>query len=114
MGKTALATNIAFNAAKKLQDENKKSSIAFFSLEMSSEQLANRLLSQEVNIPSDKIRRGEINKNDFQTFQKISNKLARGGNLKHKHASARLQPDTKRPKRCAKRRLHLRVMSHNV
>ena len=39
MGKTALATNIAFNAAKKIQDDNKKSSVAFFSLEMSSEQL---------------------------------------------------------------------------
>ena len=41
MGKTALATNIAFNAAQKLQDSGKKSSIAFFSLEMSSEQLIN-------------------------------------------------------------------------
>ena len=39
MGKTALATNIAFNAAQKLQENGKKSSISFFSLEMSSEQL---------------------------------------------------------------------------
>ena len=39
MGKTALATNIAFNAAQKLQESGKKSSVAFFSLEMSSEQL---------------------------------------------------------------------------
>ena len=44
MGKTSLATNIAFNAAKKLQDSGKKSSVAFFSLEMSSEQLSTRIL----------------------------------------------------------------------
>mgnify|MGYP003318345848 FL=1 len=36
MGKTALATNIAFNAARKMQEEGRKSSVAFFSLEMSS------------------------------------------------------------------------------
>lgn len=74
MGKTALATNLAFNAAK--NKNNNGTSVAFFSLEMSSEQLANRLLSQEVNIPSDKIRRGEINQNDFQTFTEISKKLS--------------------------------------
>ena len=44
MGKTALATNIAFNAAKKLQESGRKSSIAFFSLEMSSEQLSTRII----------------------------------------------------------------------
>ena len=47
MGKTALATNIAFNAAQKLQDNGKKSSIAFFSLEMSSEQLSTRILAEQ-------------------------------------------------------------------
>ena len=47
MGKTALATNIAFNAAKKLQDDGKKSCIAFFSLEMSSEQLSTRILAEQ-------------------------------------------------------------------
>ena len=47
MGKTALATNIAFNAAKKLQESGKKSSIAFFSLEMSSEQLSTRILAEQ-------------------------------------------------------------------
>ena len=46
MGKTALATNIAFNAATKLQESGKKSSIAFFSLEMSSEQLSTRILAE--------------------------------------------------------------------
>ena len=45
MGKTALATNIAFNAAQKLQDNNKKSYIAFFYLEMLSEQLSKKILA---------------------------------------------------------------------
>ena len=46
MGKTALATNIAFHAAKKIQENKKKSTIAFFSLEMSSEQLSTRILAE--------------------------------------------------------------------
>jgi len=61
MGKTALATNIAFNAAKKLLDKEKKSSIVFFSLEMSSEQLSTRILSEQSRIKSNDIRRGKIN-----------------------------------------------------
>ena len=47
MGKTALATNIAFNAARKLQESGRRSSIAFFSLEMSSEQLSTRILAEQ-------------------------------------------------------------------
>ena len=47
MGKTALATNIAFNAAQNLQQTGKKSSVAFFSLEMSSEQLSTRILAEQ-------------------------------------------------------------------
>ena len=50
MGKTALATNIAFNAAKKIQENGEKSSIAFFSLEMSSEQLSTRILAEQSRI----------------------------------------------------------------
>ena len=50
MGKTALATNIAFNAAKKIQEDGKKTSIAFFSLEMSSEQLSTRILGEQSKI----------------------------------------------------------------
>ena len=45
MGKTSLATNIAFNAAKYIQDSSKKSSVSFLLLEMSSEQLSTRILS---------------------------------------------------------------------
>ncbi len=66
MGKTALATNIAFNAAatyvKKADGGGK---VAFFSLEMSKEQLVTRILSQECAIPSEKIRKGEIKEEDF-------------------------------------------------
>ena len=40
MGKTALATNIAYNAALNILNKQEKSSVAFFSLEMSSEQLS--------------------------------------------------------------------------
>ena len=57
MGKTALATNIAFNAARKMQEEGRKSSVAFFSLEMSSEQLSTRILAEQSRIKSNDIRR---------------------------------------------------------
>ena len=72
MGKTALATNIAFNAAQKLQESGKKSAVAFFSLEMSAEQLATRILSETTNISSEKIRRGELSSNDFQKLVQSS------------------------------------------
>lgn len=72
MGKTALATNIAFNAAGGGQSGGK---VAFFSLEMSAEQLATRLLAQESGVPSDRIRRGEISHEDFPTFVDVSRRL---------------------------------------
>ena len=75
MGKTALATNIAFNAAKKIQDENKKSSIAFFSLEMSSEQLSTRILSEQSRIKSNDIRRGRISEDQFDKFIETSKNI---------------------------------------
>ncbi len=75
MGKTALATNIAFNAAREarrqLDLDNTRgngATVAFFSLEMSSEQLAQRIISGETGIPSDKVRKGEIDQNDYETF----------------------------------------------
>jgi len=76
MGKTALATNIAFNAAKKLQDENKKSSIAFFSLEMSSEQLSTRILAEQSRITSHNIRRGKISEEEFDKFIETSKTIS--------------------------------------
>ena len=68
MGKTALATNIAFHAAKKNSDDNKKSVVAFFSLEMSSEQLSTRILAEQSRIKSNDIRRGRISDEQFDKF----------------------------------------------
>ena len=68
MGKTALATNIAFNAAKKFQQDGKKTSVAFFSLEMSSEQLSTRILAEQSRIKSNDIRRGRISEDQFDKF----------------------------------------------
>ncbi len=79
MGKTALATNIAINAAKAHHDTNGKegSAVAFFSLEMSSEQLSTRLLGDYSSVPSDKIRRGEIKQDDFNKFLEATKFLSR-------------------------------------
>ena len=76
MGKTSLATNIAFNAAKNIQDNGKKSSIAFFSLEMSSEQLSTRILSEQARIGSNDIRRGRISDEQFDDFLETSKNIA--------------------------------------
>ena len=75
MGKTALATNIAFNAAKIIRNREKNSSIIFFSLEMSSEQLSTRILSEQARIKSNDIRRGKINQDDFEKFIETSKSL---------------------------------------
>lgn len=67
MGKTALATTIAFNAANahlKSKGEN-GARVAFFSLEMSAEQLATRILAEQTGIPSERLRRGEVTDEDF-------------------------------------------------
>ena len=76
MGKTSLATNIAFNAAQKLQESGKKSSIAFFSLEMSSEQLSTRIISEQSRISSNDIRRGRISEEQFDKFLETSKNIA--------------------------------------
>ena len=76
MGKTALATNIAFNAAQKLQDSGRKSSIAFFSLEMSSEQLSTRILAEQSRIKSNDIRRGRISDEQFDKFIETSKNIS--------------------------------------
>ena len=73
MGKTALATNIAFHVAKNYKYEVKDGVrhttdggvVAFFSLEMSSEQLATRLIAEHTGISSSTIRRGELGEGDF-------------------------------------------------
>jgi len=76
MGKTSLATNIAFNAAQKLQESGKKSSVAFFSLEMSSEQLSTRILAEQSRIKSNDIRRGRISDEQFDKFIETSKNIS--------------------------------------
>jgi replicative DNA helicase len=77
MGKTALATNIAFNIAKAYRKGIKPDGtegtidggvVGFFSLEMSSEQLAARILSEAARVPSERIRRGEMEEDEFRRF----------------------------------------------
>jgi len=85
MGKTSLATNIAFNAATSHkravgEDGTAQSTdgavVAFFSLEMSAEQLATRILAEQAEISSEKIRRGDISGGDFSRLVKASQRLA--------------------------------------
>ncbi|HYZ21287.1 MAG TPA: replicative DNA helicase [Rhodopila sp.] len=84
MGKTALATKIAFGAARWMLAEARqndpngvpRNSVAIFSLEMSAEQLATRLLSEEARISGDRIRRGEIGQKDFDNFVRVSREIS--------------------------------------
>jgi replicative DNA helicase len=78
MGKTALATNIAYNIAKAWQGEQRADGhiktvnggvVGFFSLEMSAEQLATRIIAERTGIPSSRMRRGDINDMDFEKIQ---------------------------------------------
>ncbi len=77
MGKTALATNIAFNAAKYFSQEQENGSVVLFSLEMSAEQIGLRILAEQSRIPSDKLRKGELNEKDSlelqNTYKEINN-----------------------------------------
>jgi replicative DNA helicase len=84
MGKTALATNIAYNAAKRwLRDEEdgiapEKSvgaKVAFFSLEMSADQLATRILSENSGISSESLRMGKIGQQDFRNLARAAGEL---------------------------------------
>jgi len=75
MGKTALATNIAFHAAKNIQNKGLKSTVAFFSLEMSSEQLSTRILSEQSRIRSNDIRRGKVSEKEFEKFIETSKNI---------------------------------------
>jgi replicative DNA helicase len=75
MGKTSLATNIAFNIAESYEAETQADGsmkaanggvVGFFSLEMSSEQLATRIISEQARVSSSKIRRGDISQPDLE------------------------------------------------
>lgn len=85
MGKTALATNIAYNIAKSYRAEKQTDGttkvldgavVGFFSLEMSAEQLAARILSEQAEIPSEKIRRGMIDEDDFRRLVETSREMS--------------------------------------
>ena len=76
MGKTALATNIAFHAAKNIEKKGSKSTVAFFSLEMSSEQLSTRILSEQSRIRSNDIRRGKVSEKEFEQFIEASKNIS--------------------------------------
>jgi len=84
MGKTSLATNIAFNIAKKYKKGTRADGtegavdggvIGFFSLEMSSEQLAARILSEAAQVPSEQIRRGDMTEEEFRRFVEAAKSL---------------------------------------
>lgn len=78
MGKTALATNMAFNAAKAYaQSGGTEGAItAFFSLEMSHDQLTTRILADQVSISSDALRKGNITADQFATFAQAAHMLS--------------------------------------
>src|SRR6516164_2454740 len=84
MGKTALATNIGYNIAKAWRGEIKPDGhtstvnggiVGFFSLEMSAEQLATRIIAEQTGIPSNQIRRGGISESDFEKIKDYSIEL---------------------------------------
>ncbi|MFN3312973.1 MAG: replicative DNA helicase [Hyphomonas sp.] len=84
MGKTSLVTNIAYNAASaykyEVQPDGSKKTvdgaiIAFFSLEMSSEQLATRILAERTGINSHDIRQGKLTKADFERLSEATAEL---------------------------------------
>ena len=84
MGKTALATNIAFACAKRFMEDHGSgrpeeewsgTPVAFFSLEMSSDQLATRVLAEQSKINSEKLRKGDIRQDEFSDFSRAANAL---------------------------------------
>jgi len=84
MGKTSLATNIAFNIARAYrrglrQDGTEGTvnggAVGFFSLEMSAEQLAARILSEAAEVPSEQIRRGDMSEDEFRRFVEVAKTL---------------------------------------
>ena len=86
MGKTSLATNIAYNVARAWRGEQQPDGsiktvdggiVGFFSLEMSSEQLATRVLAEQAGVPSSEIRRGSIDENQFDRIVEVAQEMQR-------------------------------------
>lgn len=78
MGKTALATNMAFNAAKAYAQSGGKEGavVAFFSLEMSHDQLTTRILAEQANISGDSLRKGNMTEAQFRDFAQAAHRLS--------------------------------------
>jgi replicative DNA helicase len=86
MGKTSLATNIAYNIARDWRGEQQADGsiktvdggiVGFFSLEMSAEQLATRVLAEQAGVPSSNIRRGAIDEIDFDKIVEVAQEMQR-------------------------------------
>ncbi len=79
MGKSALATNIALSAARAYLESHGREGavVGLFSLEMSAEHVATRILADLTSVPSDKIQRGEVKDTDFNKFVEASDMLSR-------------------------------------
>ena len=77
MGKTSFATNLAFHAAREWMRTGGEAGarVAFFSLEMSAEQLATRILAEQAEVSGSKIRRGKIEERDMQALIRVSTEL---------------------------------------
>ena len=89
MGKTALASNIAFNIAKKFGDQSNNNieslkentdddtfgAVAFFSLEMSAEQLSTRIISDQAGVSSSDVRQGKIDEREISNYMKVAEDL---------------------------------------
>ncbi len=105
MGKTSLVTNIAWNIAAAYESEVQADGsfkaknggvVGFYSLEMSSEQLATRIMSEQTEVSSSKIRRGDISEQEFeklvgfsQTMQKVPLFIDQTGGISIAQLSAR-------------------------
>src|SRR5690606_40829161 len=84
MGKTSLATNIAYNAAERYRrdeedgippEKNMGAKVAFFSLEMSADQLATRVLAEQSGVSGEALRMGKISKETFQQLSRATQAL---------------------------------------
>lgn len=75
MGKTALAVNVAFNVAKHIRDNETSGSVLFSSLEMSAEQLSGRIISSHSEIPSDRLRKGNLSEDEFIKINSTSKEI---------------------------------------
>ncbi|MEK9881354.1 MAG: replicative DNA helicase, partial [Alphaproteobacteria bacterium] len=76
MGKSALATTMAFHSATTTRTGEEARPVAFFSLEMSAEQLGTRILSERARIDSNAIRQGDLNAEEFDRLVEVSNQLS--------------------------------------